>query len=159
MPLRLPQLARIFHQPGPERRLPLLRFAQSVDGLALLPAVEPFRAVDQILVIKIGDARGELKQLALIVVVVEIVLQRAKRLFAQQVRQQRHQLPTHAGFIKGAFFGNAGQHAHEHIPNKGGGQRKGDIGGDAELLRQLHLQPLRHARALHQHHFRLERIA
>ena len=89
----------------------------------------------------------------------QIVAQRNKGLFGQQRRQAMHQLPAHAGFGKGAFGGNIRQHAHEHIPDKGGGKRKVDIGGDAEGVRQLHLQPLRHAGTLHQHGFSGERIA
>ncbi len=70
-----------------------------------------------------------------------------------------HQFPAHAGFGKSALGRNVRQHAHEHIPDKRGGQRKFNIGGDTEGLRQFHLQPLRHAGTLHQHGFGGKRIA
>ncbi|CVE00861.1 Uncharacterised protein [Serratia marcescens] len=158
VPFRLPQLARVLHQPRPERRLPLLSLRQAVDALTALPALQPLRAINQILVEQVGDPAGQLVNLALVTVIGQIVLQWRKRRLSQHLRQQPHQLPGHGVLAEGALFRDIRQHPGEHVPNKGRRQRKRNIGGDAELFRQLHLQPLRHTGALHQHHFRLKRI-
>ncbi|SVK49189.1 Uncharacterised protein [Acinetobacter baumannii] len=158
VPFRLPQFARVLHQPHPERRLPLLSLGQTVDALATLPALQPLRAINQILVEKVGNPAGQLVDFSLVAVIGEIVLQWRERRLGQHLRQQPHQLPGHGVLAEGALFRDIRQHAGEHVPNEGRRQWKRDIGGDAELLRQLHLQPLRHTGALNQHHFLLKRI-
>ena len=56
VPFRLSQRLGVGHQIAPERRLPQLRIAQSLYQLALLPAIQPVGAIDQILVKEIGNA-------------------------------------------------------------------------------------------------------
>ena len=75
MPQRLAQLGGIFHQRFPQRRLPLLRIAQAVHALVGLPAHQPLGAINQILVIEIGDSGGQLEQLTLVAIVVQVVAQ------------------------------------------------------------------------------------
>lgn len=75
MPQRLAQLSGIFHQRFPQRRLPLLRVSKPVNALVGLPAHQPLGAINQILVIEIRHSGGQLKQLALVAIVVQIVAQ------------------------------------------------------------------------------------
>lgn len=58
--------------------------------------------------------------------------------------------------LKALSPGNIFQDAHEHIPDKARRQRELDIGGNPEARGRGHLQPLRHAGTLHQHHFGLK---
>ena len=115
-------------------------------------------AVDQVLVVEVSDAGGQLEQLALVGIVSQIVAQRRKGFIIQHARQQGHQLPAHALFVKGALAGDFGQDAGEHVPDKARGQREVDIRGNAKALGQRHLQPLRHPGTLYEDHFRLERV-
>ena len=158
VPLRLPQLGGVAHQRLPQRRLPLLGIAETFHPLAGLPAHQPLRAIDEVLVIKVRHPGGQLKQLALVAVITQILAQQDKIVFLQVLRQEGHQLPAHALLAEGAFARNIFQDAHEHIPDKARRQRELDIGGNPEARGQGHLQPLRHAGTLHQHHFGLKRV-
>ena len=158
VPLRLPQLGGIAHQRFPQRRLPLLGVAEAVNPLVGLPAHQPFRAINQILVIEVRYPGGQLKQLALVAVIAQILAQQDKIVLFQVLRQESHQLPAHALLAEGAFARDILQDAHEHIPDKARRQRELDIGGNPEARGQGHLQPLRHAGTLHQHHFGLKRV-
>lgn len=158
VPLRLPQLGGVAHQRFPQRRLPLLGVAEAINPLVGFPAHQPLRAIDQVLVIKVRDPGGQLKQLALVAVIAQILAQQDKIVFIEVLRQEGHQLPAHALLAEGAFAGNIFQDAYEHVPDKARRQRELDIGGNPEARGQGHLQPLRHAGTLHQHHFGLKRV-
>ena len=118
MPLRLPQLGGIAHQRLPQRRLPLLGIAETFHPLAGLPAHQPLRAIDEVLVIEVRHPGGELKQFALVAVIAQILAQQDKIVFLQVLRQEGHQLPAHALLAEGAFARNIFQDAHEHVPDK-----------------------------------------
>ena len=75
MPQRLAQLGGIFHQRFPQRRLPLLRLSQTVNALVSLPAHQPLRAINQILVVEIRHSGGQLKQFTLVAIVMQVVAQ------------------------------------------------------------------------------------
>lgn len=81
MPLRLPQLGGVAHQRLPQRRLPLLGIAETFHPLAGLPAHQPLRAIDEVLVIEVRHPGGQLKQLALVAVITQILAQQDKIVF------------------------------------------------------------------------------
>ena len=149
------------HQLAPQLRLPILtaHLGQfEPQSLPLLPAGDPVRPVDQILVKEIRYLLAELPQPNLFGILGRILLisaaqisgKRGKGGAIQQGRQNGHQLPAHGALVVGALARHIRQHPGEHLPDKAGGQRKVDIGGDAEGFGQLQLEPLGHARTLHQ---------
>jgi len=80
----------MLYQGAPERCLPVLGFIEPVDQFPRFPARQPLRAVDQILIVKIRNARAELEEFALIIVVIQIVTQHGERVVLQHPGQQRH---------------------------------------------------------------------
>ncbi|MNT16329.1 hypothetical protein D3C72_1514260 [compost metagenome] len=153
------------HQLAPQLGLPILaahpRQLQP-QTLTLFPAGDPVRPVDQILVEQIRDLLAQLPQPHLFGLLPGICL---RILFLgapqiggkggeggalQQGRQYGHQLPAHGALVVGALARHIRQHLGEHLPDEAGGQREVDIGGDAEGLGQLQLEPLGHAGTLHQ---------
>ena len=144
------------YQLPPQLRLPGLLLRP--DRSALFPIGDPVRPIDQILVEHVGDALAELIALALIRIVGQIAVQRGKVRFIQQLRQDTHQPPEHGRFGIGVALRDLGQHLGKQTPDKRRGQRKLQPGGDAEFDRQLLLEPLRHAGALHQDQFTGEGI-
>ncbi|MNG86007.1 hypothetical protein D3C79_447790 [compost metagenome] len=136
----------------------MLGFRQPINAFALLPAFQPVWAIHQVLVKQVCHSAGKLMNFTLVTVVGEVMLQRGKVRPGEQIRQQPHQFPGHGIFTEGALFRDPRQNPGEHLPDEGCGQWEGDIGCDAKLFRELHLQPLRHTGALHQHHFLLKRV-
>ncbi len=152
---------RAGHQLAPQLGLPILTAHPGQfqpQSFALFPAGDPVRPVDQILVKQIRYLLAELPQPDLLGIPGKILListtqiggERGKGGPVQQGRQNGHQLPAHGALVVGTLARYVRQHPGEHLPDKAGGQRKVDIGGDAEGFGQLQLEPLGHARTLHQ---------
>ena len=166
-------------QRAPQFGLPALLLGQRHDlaaGLAQLvaaggPVLQPVGAVDLVLVEQVGQALGQLVALAQVIVLGEEAAQRSEAVALQQRRQQAHQPPGQRALVEQRHAGNrlAAEHRAVGLPEKGGRQLHVDGRGDAaaaavlaRVLGQRLLEPLRHAVAVHQHHFvfqRAQRIA
>ena len=152
---------RAGHQLAPQLGLPILTAHPGqllTQSFPLFPTGDPVRPVDQILVKEIRHLLAELPQPHLLGILGGILVlsptqiggERGESRTTQQGRQNGHQLPAHGSLVVGTLARHIRQHPGEHLPDKAGGQRKVDIGGDAEGLGQLQLEPLGHARTLHQ---------
>ncbi|MNK76238.1 hypothetical protein D3C87_958030 [compost metagenome] len=151
---------RAGHQLTPQFGLPILTAHPGQfepQPFPLFPTGDPVRPVDQILVEQIRHLLAELPQPYLLGILGRILVispqiggQRRKGGPVQQSGQNGHQLPAHGSLVVGALAGHIRQHLGEHLPDEAGGQREVDVGGDAEGLGQLQLEPLGHAGTLHQ---------
>ncbi len=166
-------LADVLQQQAPQFRLPALRFgkrfARATQVIAQhvvpgRPVVQPVGAIDLVLVEQIGQALGQLVALARVVIVAEVIAQRAEGLALELRRQQPQQAPDQPGFVERRFGRDrvATQYRAIRRPQETAGQLHIDRGTDAEaalgaIARQRQLEPLGDAVALHQHHFVLER--
>ena len=145
------------HQLAPELGLPILTAHPGqllAQSFPLFPAGDPVRPVDQILVEQIRHLLAELPEPHLLrrrpVTAPQIGREGRKGGSAEQGGQNGHQVPAHGPLVVGALARHVRQHPGEHLPDETRGQGKVDVGGDAERLGQLQLEPLGHAGTLHQ---------
>ena len=145
------------HQLAPQLGLPILAADPGQfepQPFPLFPAGDPVRPVDQILVEQIRHLLAELPEAHLFrrlpVTAPQIGREGRKGGSAEQGGQNGHQVPAHGSLVVGALARHVRQHPGEHLPDETRGQGKVDVGGDAERLGQLQLEPLGHAGTLHQ---------
>ena len=118
------------------------------------PGVQPVAAVVLVLVVEVRQLVTELQQ-ARGIVVLQKPRHRPKHRLAQQAGEQLHQAPGHGQLVQGRLAGHGlrAQHLAVGAPQKARRQLHTRSRTHATPARQLHLQPLGHAVALHQDDF------
>jgi len=151
---------------APQPRLPPLllghgqrRLARRGQHIALGgPVLEPVGAIDLVLIEKIGESFGQLKQSLRV-----SGGQKTRNGFIPALRcafgQLAHQPPGQCGLVQRrlARHGRRAQHLAVAAPQKARRQFDARRGAHAQRLGHAHLEPLGHAVALHQHHLLLQR--
>ena len=133
---------------APERRLPPLVGAR-------LPARDPLRAIDEVLVEEVRDARGELVAAAL-VGGAQVRAERLEPRSVVQAVQDRPQVPDRHPALERVGLRDVRQHAAKRVPQEAAGKREADVRRHAERAREAERQPARHPRALHDDDLGLE---
>ena len=135
---------------APERRLPAV-------VLAGLPARDPLRAVDEVLVEEVGDARRQLV-LAALVGAAQVVGERLERRAVVQAVQDRPQVPDgDAGARAATTPGRRGSRARNVSHRNAAGKREADVRRHAERRARGAATASAPSRALHDDDLGLER--
>ena len=147
----------VLGQLGPEQRLPGLVRAE-VAQLAALPGGQPVVAVEQVLVVDVGNARGQ-GQPAALVATVEVTRQTRRPCQVVRLAQPVIYTPGQWLGIEGRGGRQLAQHFARQLPDEAGRQLHFQLHDDALLARQLQGQPAPHALARHHHPGRRQRVA
>jgi hypothetical protein len=121
--------------------------------------LQPVGAVDLVLVKQIGQAAGQLQQ-AIRLVAAQKTRHGLEHGVTQALGQQSHQPPGHGQLVQRRVGRHVvcAQHLAVGAPQKARGQLHPRGRTHPTLARQLDLDPLGHAVALHQHDFALQRV-
>ena len=160
-------LIQRLHHSLPEHGLPALIGRQGFMGAvspdqlmaALHPELQPVCAVILVLVQQIGQTCSQLNP-TVGFLRAQIALHRGKFRQGQQAGQHLHQPPGEGQFVQRrvARHRTRTQNLPVGAPDEAPRQLHPHRGAHAGLPRHVHLEPLGHAIALHQHHFFFQRV-